>query len=199
MLAEARTLHNVDYVLGDIHFPPLAGRSFRLAVSSFGLNTTTPKKSLRAAADLLRPGGVLAFQEWAVMDAAERTLGEAISDHLPEEVPSLDPILTEYYMQPNPWDDTLQDCEDYYDLLKQIGFRDVWVKEALFTAVHFEQLDSYIWARLAWPKRRLALAALSDSARADFMADLHNRAQQFLNPDGSFDWKPTLFRVFAVK
>jgi hypothetical protein len=40
---------------------------------------------------------------------------------------------------------------------------------------------------------------MSEATRAEFYADLYARLAQYANPDGSLDWSPPLFRVFAMR
>lgn len=198
-IAGANVPGNVHLIQGDIHHLPLRPGSMQLAVSSFGLNASTPKISLRELAALLpRGSGILAFQEWSVEDDCSRTLDETLREHEPAQAPELDDALSAFFDAPKPWYDQLQDTEDYYELLKQVGFDLVWVKEGAFMAVHLPSIEPFIKYRMAWPGRRLALEAMTNAERSDFEVDLGTRLKPFVNEDGSFDWKPMLFRVLAT-
>ncbi len=207
MLAVAQRLApaTVRFVQADVHDLPFAPNSLHLVVSSFGLNASVPRKSLRTIYQVLRKGqGVLAFQEWSVEDDASRILDETVADHAPsaDEILDIDEAVRTFNESPRPWYDHLQDTEDYYEMLKTIGFEQVWVKEAPLTTVHLPSIDVFIGYKTGWPVRRLRLQALSQrspAAYADFDADLHERLRPYTNSDGSFDWSPMLFRVFAVK
>ncbi|MEP7288674.1 MAG: methyltransferase domain-containing protein [Chloroflexota bacterium] len=190
---------NLKFLQADLHHLPLKPASVQLIVSSFGLNASTPKQSLRSLARMLRHGeGMLAFQEWGVEDDCSRIVDEAFADHVPDEIPGVDEALEAFYAAPKPWYDHLQDTEDYYSLLKQIGFDLVWVKESAFVSVHLPSVDMFIRYKMAWPIRRLALAAMTPVQQIDFNDDLHNRLRGYVNADGSLDWLPMLFRVFAL-
>jgi amino acid adenylation domain-containing protein len=54
---------NVRFLVGDISDPPFAPASFDLVVSSFALHETSLDRTLPGIAALLRPGGLLYFQE----------------------------------------------------------------------------------------------------------------------------------------
>ena len=201
MLKTARRFSpgNVRFFQADLHQLPLRRGTVQIVASNFGLNASEPKRSLRTLAGLLRRGeGMLAFQEWGAEDELSRLVDQVIEKYVPEEVPSLDDALREYYAAPKPWYDQLQDVEDFYELLKAVGFDLVWVREAPFVKVHVHSADIFLRYKLAWPMRRLSIAAMPPAIRADFDADLHEQVRAFTNPDGSLDWSPPLFRVFAT-
>jgi ubiquinone/menaquinone biosynthesis C-methylase UbiE len=189
----------VRLLQADVHHLPLRPGSIQLAVSSFGLNASTPKKSLRALAKLLHRGGMLAFQEWSVEDDCSGIIDETLRDHEPECTPEIDEALSAFYAAPKPWYDQLQDTADYYEMLKQVGFDLVWVTDDTFVTVHLPSIQPFIRYKMAWPGRRLALEAMTPDERDDFDTDLHSRLQPYLNADGSFDWTPQLFRVMAIR
>jgi hypothetical protein len=110
----------------------------------------------------------------------------------------LDSALRDFHAAPKPWSDELQYEEDVYDLLKQIGFDLVWVREAPFVTVHLPSIDSLLTSKLAWPLRRLTVEAMTPETRAAFYVAVRDRTRRFANADGSFDWSPSLFRVFAT-
>jgi len=190
---------NVRFIQADLHQLPLRRGAVQLVASNFGLNASEPKRSLRAIAGLLRRGeGMLAFQEWGAEDELSRLVDKVIAQYVPDEVPGLDDALREYYAAPKPWYDRLQDADDYYEMLKGLGFDLVWVREAPFVHVHISSADIFLRYKLAWPMRRLSIAAMSPQIRADFEADLRQQVLAFTHADGSLIWSPALFRVFAT-
>ncbi len=192
--------HNVRFVVADLHHLPLRRGAVQLVVSSFGLNSSTPTKALRALAHALRAGeGLLAFQEWGVQDDCSKLIDDILDGYAPEDVPGLDDALRNFHAAPKPWYDQLQYAEDFYDLLKESGFELVWVREAPFVTVHLPSIDTFLTCKLAWPLRRLTVEAMTPEARADFYAAVRDQTRRFANPDGSFDWSPSLFRVFAAR
>jgi hypothetical protein len=170
-----------------------------LAVSSFGLNASRPKKVLRSIVRVLRSGkGILAFQEWGALDPASKLVEDVLNEYTPEEVPGLDEALARLNAASKPWYDQLQYAEDYYEMLKEVGFDLVWVDEAPFAKVHMPSIEIFLTYKLAWPVRRLSIAAMAEPQREAFYADARGKLSTYANPDGSFDWSPPLFRVFAV-
>jgi ubiquinone/menaquinone biosynthesis C-methylase UbiE len=189
---------NNRHVVADLHHLPFRRGDMELIVSSFGLNASTPKEAFRSISGVLR-SGMLAFQEWGAEDDCSRLVDEALKEYAPEEIPGMDETLCAYYARSKPWYDQLQYAEDFYELLKRMGFEMVWVKEAPFVTAHLPTLDTFLAYKLVWPQRRLALEAISYEQRAAFYADVRNRLQPYLNPEGSLDWSPPLFRVFAAR
>jgi ubiquinone/menaquinone biosynthesis C-methylase UbiE len=204
MLAEAvnTTPAAITYAQGDIQGPPFRRRAFGLAVSSFGLNSTRPRDALRTIGRLLRPGGLLAFQEWGGLDALSRIVDQAVDDFTndatPEDPTDADAAMWAFVDAPRPWYDQLQEVEDYYEMLKKTGFRLAWVREAAFVTVRFGSMAAFVGSKLAWASRRLLLDALPAAQRAAFDASIHARLREFVNSDGTLDWSPPLFRVCAV-
>jgi ubiquinone/menaquinone biosynthesis C-methylase UbiE len=188
---------NVISVQADLHALPMKSNSFQLVTSSFGLNASTPDKAIRAVRRILQRGsGLLVFQEWGAEDDCSRILDETLAEFALDE--SLDPRLDTFFEQPTPWYDKLQDTDDYYVLLKQNGFELVWVEEDAFVDVELPSIDVFIQSKMAWPSRRLAFDAMTSEKRDHFQIALQDRLTGYINPDGSFLWKPMLFRVCAV-
>ena len=198
MLARAARAPNLHYVCADLHAPPIGPGKVGLVASSFGLNASAPRQSLRTIARLLRPNGILAFQEWGPLDRASQIVEETVCDHEPQNTP-MDPAIREFYESPKPWYDELQDREDYYLSLKRSGFAMVWVKEAPFVSVGFESVEGFTRCKLAWPLYRAAVDGMTPDGRVAFQSDLRERLRPYTRPDGRFDWTPPLFRVFAVR
>jgi ubiquinone/menaquinone biosynthesis C-methylase UbiE len=194
-----QTQPNLQFVEADVHHLPLARGSIDLAVSAFGLNASTPKKVLRSIARVLRPGkGILAFQEWGALDPASKLVEDVLNEYTPDEVPGLDAALERHQAASKPWYDQLQYAEDYYEMLKEVGFDFVWVKEAPFVTVYMPSIEIFLTYKLAWPVRRLSIAAMGEAQREAFYADVRGKLSALANHDGSFDWSPPLFRVCAV-
>lgn len=189
----------VSWVNADLHHLCVRHGAVDLVVASFGLNASSPKTAFRSVARALRPGGLLIFQEWGAESECSRLVDEAFERYAPDEIPGLDETLLAYHAARKPWYDRLQDVEDYYEMLKQIGFELVWAKEQVFATAHLPSIVVFLDYQFAFPMRRLALAALSAEARAAFESDVRAQLRPYLNADGSLDWAPPLFRVCAVR
>jgi ubiquinone/menaquinone biosynthesis C-methylase UbiE len=187
------------WVNADLHHLCLRPGAIDLVVASFGLNASSPKPAFRSVARALRAGGLLIFQEWGAESECSRLVDETFEQYAPDEIPGLDETLLAYYAARKPWYDRLQDVEDYYEMLKQVGFELVWAKEQSFATAHLSSIEVFLDYQFAFPLRRLALAVLSTEARAAFESDVRAQLQPYLNPDGSLDWAPPLFRVCAVR
>jgi ubiquinone/menaquinone biosynthesis C-methylase UbiE len=131
-------LNGIRFLHADVHRMPLRRGSIDLAVSSFGLNHTEPKRALRALAAVLRSDrGILAFQEWGAEDPCTQIVNETLKQYAPDDVPGLDDAMRECIAAPKPWYEQLQDEDDFREMLAVVGFRQVWAREAPFVAIHF--------------------------------------------------------------
>jgi ubiquinone/menaquinone biosynthesis C-methylase UbiE len=188
-------------VQADIQRLPFKDSSVSLAVSSFGLNASIPKSVFRSVWQVLKRGeGMFAFQEWGVEDEASQVVDEIVGNYLDEiEGVAEDEVLDSFYQSPKEWYDQLQDADDIYAMLKSLGFRLVWAKEDAFVTARFDSQLPFIHYKLAWPARQAALAVMNSEMRTKLDHDLNQALKPYTNLDGSFDWSPMLFRVFAER
>lgn len=187
------------YVQADVHHLPLRPNRAHLIVSSFGLNTTTPKHSLRSIASALRPsGGLLIFQEWGATDVLTEIVHETIRRHTPDDFDYPDADLARFLDEPSAWYDHLQDDDDCYVLLKALGFGLVWAKEAAFVTVPIT-IEQFITYKLAWPSRRLPYEAMPPNVRAKVDRELRDQLREHSVDGAMLAWSPPLIRACAVK
>lgn len=186
-------------VHADTHQLPFRRGVYHLAVASFGLNLCTPRQALASLARVLRPGGLLIFQEWAEQDAPGRIFDDILARFTPDDLPACDGPIRDMLDCDLPWTTRLQDADDYYDALKSVGFELVWAREDAFATAHLDSLDTFLACKLGWPWRRLILKTLDPAAREALMDGLRAALAPFTRNDGAFDWSPSLFRVCAVR
>jgi SAM-dependent methyltransferase len=186
-------------VQADTHRLPFLRSAFHLACASFGLNLCTPRPALASVARVLRPGGLLIFQEWASLDEPSRAVDEVVAQFTPDDVPGHDGPIRDMLERDSPWSARLQDAEDYYDALKAAGFELVWAREGTFATARLSSPDAFLACKFAWPWRRLILQALDPAARDALRSALRVALAPFTRPDGAIDWSPPLFRVCAVR
>lgn len=196
MLRAGKVLNAVQ---ADAQRLPFRRATFHLASASFGLNLCAPRQALASLARVLRPGGLLVFQEWAAQDAPGRIFDDILARFTPDTLPDSAGPIRDMLERDSPWAARLQDVEDYYDAVKAAGFELVWAREDAFATAHLDSLDTFLACKLAWPWRRLILNALDRAAREALMAALRAALASFTRPDGAFDWSPPLFRVCAVR
>lgn len=182
-------------VAADLHAPPFRAGAFGLVVSSFGLNTTDPRRVLKAIARITRPNGLLIFQEWGALDALSGAVDDVLAGHLPDDLPE----MAAFTDTPHDWHARLQDSDDYQTAIRAAGFRLAWAAESPFTPVHFHGPEPFIAYKMAWPARQIAARTLTDSQRRALDAALHDAIRPLCAPDGSLTWYPPLMRVCAVR
>jgi SAM-dependent methyltransferase len=201
MLAAAPRSSSIRYVAADVHRLPMSRGAFNVVASSFGLNGADPLPALRSLARVLRPGGLLIFQEWAAEDDLSRIVDETLEQCPPNDapIPFIDPAVRHLLESPAPWQTHLQDAADYYEALRDVGFALVWAREAPFATVRLPDVDAFVAYKLAWPWRRLVFDALPPATRDACLASLRTRLAPHCDPDGSLSWAPPLFRVCAVR
>ncbi|MBX3066699.1 MAG: class I SAM-dependent methyltransferase [Anaerolineae bacterium] len=198
MLTAAPADPRLHYLAADLHALPFRSGALRLAVSSFGLNSTTPSRVLRSIARLLRPnGGMLCFQEWGAVDDASQLVDEIVQQFTPTEFSYPDPALQEFFNTDRLWFDRLQDADDYHEALKRAGFALAWVQESAFVSVDLS-IEQFIRYKLAWASRGLVIEALPDQRRAELLHDLTTQLTALTDDGITLRWQPLLFRVCAV-
>jgi ubiquinone/menaquinone biosynthesis C-methylase UbiE len=188
-------------VQADVQRLPFKVSSISLTASSFGLNASIPKNVFLDVLRVLKRGeGMFAFQEWGAEDEASHVVDEIVSSYL-DGVEGIveDEALEAFYQAPKDWYDQLQDTDDIYTMLKSLGFRFVWAKEAAFVTAHFDSPLPFIGYKLAWPVRQAGVAVMKPEMRENLNHDLLQALKPFTNSNGSFDWSPKLFRVFAQR
>lgn len=187
---------NVDYLVADIQQPPLRYGSFDLVTSSFGLNLTQPRPALRRLFALLKPGGWLAVQEWGPSDPASQLFNDIFADFVPDEVAE---TIRERLALPMDWGDQLQDAADYRELLSDLGYLNIEAVEETLIAIHVRSMQSFINFKSAWMPYQLTLQALNELTRTDLFNTLYHQLTPFADTDGSFIWRPAVFRVLAQR
>jgi hypothetical protein len=116
---------------------------------------------------------------------------------LPDEEISDDLFdLREFTRTPRPWDNLLQDSEDYAEALEQAGFRqiEVWEDRPVTCRLPFRDFMAY---KLAWANRRAELEAMDASLRGDCLDALRDLFQDAADEQGEIHYAPLLFRVRA--
>lgn len=190
---------NVVFQVADIHKTPFESASFDLIVASFGLNGSSPSRSLPELRRLLRYDGILAFHEWHIQHEIDRRVMEIFAAYmLPDEEISAELFaLREYVRRLRPWDNVFQTAEDYQEELSAAGFRDVQVWEDAPTVCRLDP-EAFMLYRLGWHTRQAELAAMDAYQRADCLDAIRRLLGEYLREDGLIHYAPTVFRVRAV-
>jgi SAM-dependent methyltransferase len=200
MLRSAPRHESVHYTVGDNHHLPYKRGAFPLVGSAFGLNNTAPKPVFRECLRVLRPDGLLLYQEWGARDALSAIIDHALDAFAPTDPDAfdLDDALLEFLDADKPWYQQLQDADDHQALLKRVGFSLAWAQEAAFVTVPIE-IAIFIRYKLAFPGRRATVDAMSPAMRERFMTTLNEQLAPYADANGLLQWSPPLIRVCAVK
>lgn len=200
MLQAAPRPDVVRFVIGDNHHLPYKRGIFPLLGSAFGLNNTAPKPVFRECLRVLRPDGLLLYQEWGARDEFSAIIDHALDAFAPADPDALDldQALLEFLDADKPWYQQLQDADDHQALLKRLGFKLAWAQEAAFVTVQIE-IPTFIRYKLAFPGRRATVEAMSVAMREQFMATLNDQLAPHADATGALHWSPPLIRACAVK
>ncbi|GAB4549729.1 MAG: hypothetical protein OHK0023_14720 [Anaerolineae bacterium] len=190
----------IGFLCADTHLLPIASAACDVIAASFGLNHTLPKRSLKELLRVLRPHGLLVYQEWGAQDNLSAALSEVLNKYTDSiaEV-AFGEAMAAYFDAPRPWYDQLQDAEDHYLMLRELGYRLVWAKEAVFTGVSFPSIQAFMRYKMAWASRKIPFEILAEDQQAACLDEAHAALVPFAEADGSLIWHPPLIRVCAVK
>ena len=189
--------NGLDFVCADMMQPPFAPASFDLIVASFGLNMTTPRQSLRSLRRLLKPGGALYIQEWAVEDPISVTFDAIFSTHTDAD-PGVDKWLEHLGDLSAAWSGQMQDVDDYREQLAVAGLVVLSASESVPATISLESAETFIAYKLAWPTYRYRWTALSAAAQNELRAALKSALVAYSESTGQLIWQPSLFRAAAV-
>jgi hypothetical protein len=64
-------------------------------------------------------------------------------------------------------------------------------------AIRLDQAETFLTFKLAWTQRYEELLAMDEVRRTAYYAEARARLAECAAPDGSFTWRPVLFRVTA--
>ena len=199
-----RSRSRVYFVLSDAnHLSGLADACCDVAFASFGLGDCQPRQALPAVARVLRPGGRLYLQEWGPTDGAtdpRAIVDEMLADFVTETAQGLRLSFRQHLAEPRPWDQQLQDADDYAEALAEAGFGAVQAAERRPVTVTFQPgVERFLAYALAWAPRHLELRAMPAATRQAFHAAVTRRLMPLLDPDGALRWRPAIFYAHGVK
>jgi ubiquinone/menaquinone biosynthesis C-methylase UbiE len=201
MIAAGKRLslpENVALQEADAEKLPFEKHTFDLAVSSFGLNATTPHRVLPEIHRVLKPEGVFAFHEWDDLHPLDDLIMDVLAQYMLDDDEVSDELfhLREYLTAPRPWDNVFQSAEDYQEELANYGFQaiQVWEDAAVELVISIPDFLDY---KLAWTPRQLELNAMDEWRRADCLDTLRSKLQDQADENGDLHYAPVLFRVRA--
>lgn len=196
----AHHLRNVYVVQADSHALPFHDNYFDLVLSSFGLNATHPRRTLKEIWRVLKPNGRLVLQEWGRLHPFDHIIVEALEVYMvdDEDAPANLVALRDFLAEDRAWYEMMQTELDYSDELSAIGFNRLLVAENCPVRVQLS-LQDFLAYKLAWPSRIAELEAMDESARGDCLDMMRKLLQPNVGQDGLLGYDPFLFRVQASK
>lgn len=202
MIAQAQkfSLSNVRFQEADVHNLPFENETFDLAVSSFGLNMTQPRKAFGQLYRVLKAGGLLVFHEWGALHPLDENLIEVFAQYMVEDDDAPPELLDtrEFIRTPRLWDNVLQDKEDFVEVLSEVGFSDVLVWEDTPVEVVLP-VNEFMDYKLGWVNRQAELAAMDEYSRKDCLDAVRSLFNGKVDSEGNIHYAPMLFRVHAKK
>jgi ubiquinone/menaquinone biosynthesis C-methylase UbiE len=191
---------NTVFLQADAHQLPFVDESFELAVASFGLNATQPRRSLPQLYRILKTGGRLAFQEWGGWHSFDELITNTINEYAVDDEDASPTLLQmrDFFAAEREWYADLQTEDDYRQDLAEYGFVDVEVHEYRPLSIPLT-LETLLRYKLAWTGVRAELQAMDSSARGDCLDTLRERLREFVDSQGYLHYDPLIFRVSAYK
>lgn len=167
--AADRGVRNVEFALGRAESPPTDGQAFDAFVGSLALHFTDPDQTLRAAHDVLRPGGIVAMF-WG--------LAWQFQTH-PMIVWWLDPLIR---LVSNPKDSGFSasrfiTLERAAELLSEVGFVDIEVRQVR-VRYDFWHVEEFVRAILSLSLFQREFEQLPWQARSDLIHELVARGHE---------------------
>jgi ubiquinone/menaquinone biosynthesis C-methylase UbiE len=197
MLLAAQARGSGCLIQGDMHRLPFRASSFDVALAALALNSTDPQLSLREAWRILRPGGRLVLAEWGTSDGLSELVYETLDAYAVEDPPPALAALRAAQRQPHPWDQ-IETAADLRAALAAAGFDPVRIRTVV-VRVTFDDAETFIRYKLAWPTRHAELEAMPPDVRALCLSDLRENVGARAGPDGRLLWQPFIVRARAVR
>lgn len=174
--------------------------TFDAILSSFGLGECDPEPALRAAGRALRPGGVLALQEWGPYppDDPRAIVDDTLADFALPQADGLRADLRALLATPLPWQEQLQDPDDYRAALEHAGLTALDCREFRPVTLRLS-VASFLAYCLAWAPRALEVAALPPATRAAFEQAVTARLRAQADAADQLSFSPVVFRALAAR
>jgi len=189
-------LRNVRFVRmsgEDIRFPDAF---FDAAISNCGIGTSDFSKGLKETLRVLRPGGILAFNDWHLIDVKpHRIFGEVLgkyrtaspSQQLARERSALASMESFHHsLSPQTQLETVRDA----------GFGKAHLANRRYR-VRMGGVHDYLRMRLCRATIRRELSEMSPTQREFFLSELRERLREFVRGSFVFDWN--VFYIHAKK
>lgn len=204
MLAFARNKANqfgfsqCEFRIGDLHALDLPDNSLDAVLSEFALHYTEPARTLAEFLRVLKPGGTLAMQIWA-MDSSlpHKTMYEVLAPYRVKEESEALAHLRAQSARSYLFRQTFGSIEQIIEAVKQAGFKNVNALQEQHP-VRVANVEAYFEFADASPLLHAEIAALAPDARAQYFATARAALGQFATANG-FAWNMHTIIVLARK
>lgn len=192
--ARLRNVRFYEMAAEDLRFPD---GFFEVAISNCGIAVTNFTKGMREVLRVLKPGGVLVFNDWHLIDVKpHRIFGDVLRKYR-TATPS--PLLAQERS-------ALATMESYHHslnprvqqkIVSEAGFRGTKLTNRRYR-VRLTSLDEYLKMRTSRATIQREISEMPPERRASFLSELRERLREFLvSRNFAFDWN--VFYISAKK
>lgn len=176
----------------DLDFPD---DSFDVVLSSFGLGTTEPGKSLPSIRRVLKPGGRFGLSQWGPSSRPAHTFFELLQSRRVDEPPPRLEWLRKNDLTSQQWYLRYNTREALEELLVSHGFKKVRTEVRTYK-FSYKDADAYIDMSLSFPLAQAEFEALSPGNQRMFRHEFNIAMAPYRGPNRSIISEDTI--LFAV-
>jgi ubiquinone/menaquinone biosynthesis C-methylase UbiE len=176
----------------DLRFPD---GFFDAAISNCGIGIPDFSKGLKETLRVLRPGGVLVFNDWHLIDVKpHRVFGEVLGKYRTATPPPQLAIERSALAGMESFHHSLN-SKTHLQITRDAGFRNAQLTNRRHR-VRMPGVDDYLKMRLCRATIRREISEMSQTQRRLFLSELRERLREFVKGNGFvFDWNVFYIRA----
>jgi len=192
--AHLRKLRFVNMSEEELRFPD---GFFDVAISNCGIGTLDFSKGLKETLRVLRPGGVLVFNDWHLIDVRpHRIFGEVLGKHRTPTPSSRLALERSALARMESFHHSL-DSKSQLQMTSEAGFNSVRLTNRRYE-IRMRSVNDYMKMRLRRTAIKEEISEMAPTRRRLFLSELKERLREFVKGNGFvFDWN--VFYVQARK
>jgi len=185
----------IEFRQADVEALEFPEESFDVVLSSFGLGSTDPNKSLSSIRRVLKSGGRLALAHWVQFSRPAKAFYELLQRRrIAEPTPVLETLRsTDRIAQP--WHDQFNTSEAMVALLGANGYREARAEVRQYTS-DYGDADAYLEVPLSFPLAQAEFEALSPGNQRMFRHEFNAAMAPYRGPNRSIQGEDSI--LFAV-